>query len=100
MNIITKLQDGRARADNCYAARWLLLSIYLARIVPAEAILLGAFYSSPSFISLLCCPLVLKTSPPEVAQFLKFRNRESLFLLPVHEMRNWNRKMIPFLFLL
>ena len=51
--------------DNCCAARWLLLSIFLARIVPAEAILLGAFYSSPSFISLLCCPHVLNTSLPQ-----------------------------------
>ena len=32
----------------------------------------------------------------EVARFLIFRNREVRFLLPVREMRNWNRKMIPF----
>ena len=38
--------------------------------------------------------------PLEVARFLKFRNHESLFLLPFREMRNWNRKTIPFRFLL
>ena len=35
----------------------------------------------------------------EVARYLKFRNCESRFLLPVCEMRNWNRKTIPFRFL-
>ena len=36
----------------------------------------------------------------EVERFIKIRNRESRFLLPVGEMRNWNRKTIPFQYLL